>query len=308
VLTNVLNYPASEIRLSDLKGKLVILDFWGKYCAPCIKALPVLDSLQQIYKEQIQVIAISDFTRKEELVKAMEKYSPLKKISLPVTLASEQFSRLFPHQLLSHVIWISQQGNVRAFTGTDYVTTDNIRSVLTGKELYWKMKIDQMDFDYQKPLLGLSDSANVHPKLLYYSAFTSHIEGISPPNGIQVDSTNEIVTISFYNLSLLAFCQAAINMTFSPQKENFILRVKDSSRYIKPESIPKNLWRARNTFCYNLRIPVGHSKDELLSIVKTDIRQWLEKIGITITATQYVADGATKEKFIINDSGYSNNK
>ena len=40
------------IRLADLKGKVVMLDFFYKSCAPCCAAMPVLQSLHEKYKDK----------------------------------------------------------------------------------------------------------------------------------------------------------------------------------------------------------------------------------------------------------------
>ena len=47
VYQNVINYQADTLKLSDFKGKLVILDFWGTRCLSCITAFPKMDSLQK---------------------------------------------------------------------------------------------------------------------------------------------------------------------------------------------------------------------------------------------------------------------
>jgi len=42
----------TTISLSSLKGKYVLLDFWGSWCAPCRKNNPHLKKLYQAYKDQ----------------------------------------------------------------------------------------------------------------------------------------------------------------------------------------------------------------------------------------------------------------
>jgi thiol-disulfide isomerase/thioredoxin len=37
----------NQIRLAELRGKIVILDFWATWCAPCEVQMPVLDKLWQ---------------------------------------------------------------------------------------------------------------------------------------------------------------------------------------------------------------------------------------------------------------------
>ena len=44
------------IRLSDLRGKPVVLDFWATWCAPCRVSMPELDQLQQKYADQGLVV------------------------------------------------------------------------------------------------------------------------------------------------------------------------------------------------------------------------------------------------------------
>src|SRR5581483_1551271 len=45
-----------EHSLADYRGKVVVLDFWGTWCAPCIKAMPGIQALHEKFKEQNVVI------------------------------------------------------------------------------------------------------------------------------------------------------------------------------------------------------------------------------------------------------------
>lgn len=42
----------SQIRLEELRGKIVILDFWATWCAPCEVQMPVLDALWRDEEER----------------------------------------------------------------------------------------------------------------------------------------------------------------------------------------------------------------------------------------------------------------
>lgn len=49
-----------RFELDELKGKGVFLNFWGTYCPPCEKEMPIMEELYQSYKEEgIEILAVN---------------------------------------------------------------------------------------------------------------------------------------------------------------------------------------------------------------------------------------------------------
>ena len=54
------DFLGNKINLKDYKGKLVIINFWATWCAPCKKEMPSLDSLHQNESfKNLQIFAVN---------------------------------------------------------------------------------------------------------------------------------------------------------------------------------------------------------------------------------------------------------
>lgn len=64
----------NPLSLSSLRGKYVILDFWGSWCGWCIKGIPDMKKYYEKYAGKFEILGIDCNDTEEAWKKAVEKY------------------------------------------------------------------------------------------------------------------------------------------------------------------------------------------------------------------------------------------
>jgi thiol-disulfide isomerase/thioredoxin len=78
--TVIYDSQGKEVRLSDFKGKVVVVNFWATWCGPCVIEMPTLAKLAADYQGKDVVVIPVSVDKPEEEAKAkafIGKHAPL---------------------------------------------------------------------------------------------------------------------------------------------------------------------------------------------------------------------------------------
>ncbi|SEN13053.1 Thiol-disulfide isomerase or thioredoxin [bacterium A37T11] len=296
VFSTVLEYPFTQIKLSDLKGKLVILDFWSVHCKPCIELFPKIRELQKRYEDQIIILPVSfnnplnevkDFIAKRKGTKFEMKLPTIVQIPYVDTV----LKTMFPFAGVPHEIWIDKDGILRAITDHLFVTEENIQKVLSGEKIDWPEKDVNLSFyDGEKSLFD--DSIEMTTDKFHFrtsiSAFQDgkvnrHTPFYKDSTSLRITAVNyriiDLVKISLPSKVTAVGKYLVVNIQFSSDTQLKLLRlsVNDSSRYLLTEKYQSGTgrieWKKNNLFCYELNLPPDFSVSEAQAIMRDDLKR-----------------------------------
>jgi peroxiredoxin len=76
-----------NVRLSELRGKVVFVNLWATWCPPCREEIPSMVALYSRFREQgLEILAVSEDREAEPVRRFMRQYG----ISFPVGLDAER--------------------------------------------------------------------------------------------------------------------------------------------------------------------------------------------------------------------------
>jgi len=81
------------LEMSDLRGKVVLVNFWATWCGPCREEIPYLASLTERYPEHLVVIGVSEDAGGVDMVEAFaDQYG----VNYPIVMSTPEIKRAFP--------------------------------------------------------------------------------------------------------------------------------------------------------------------------------------------------------------------
>jgi thiol-disulfide isomerase/thioredoxin len=113
------------VNLADLRGKVVLVDFWATWCGPCVKELPnVLAAFEKLHPQGFEIVGISFDQDQEALTSFVKKENMPWPQFFDGKGWENQFGRQFGITSIPAMWLVDRQGLVRDF---------NARADLVGK-------------------------------------------------------------------------------------------------------------------------------------------------------------------------------
>lgn len=125
---NLRDLQGRPLRLTDYKGKVVLVNFWATWCPPCRTEVPDLVKLQREYPNRLQVIGV---TYPPQKLAEVRRFARSAKMNYPVALGTKETKLIFTRsETLPMTIVIGRDGSVR----------DIIEGILLPEEFEQKIK------------------------------------------------------------------------------------------------------------------------------------------------------------------------
>ncbi|WP_224489893.1 TIGR03435 family protein [Robertkochia flava] len=132
----VIGDQITSLKLDDLRGKTVVIDYWATWFRPCIPALRKLDSLKGVYGDDLAVIAVS-----EENTDRLQRF--MDRTNWDITYVSDSLSKkMFPYRVIPHSVILDANGVVKAITHPSNIDAELIGKVISGAEVAPELKDD----------------------------------------------------------------------------------------------------------------------------------------------------------------------
>jgi thiol-disulfide isomerase/thioredoxin len=115
-------FDDAVVALADLRGKPVVLNFFGSWCAPCLKEMPAFEAVHKALGDKVTFVGLAYNDRPEEALKVVE-----------TTGVTYQVGRDLNGALLEHFKGIKMPTTVILDSAGEVVTTHS--GELSGNQL-----------------------------------------------------------------------------------------------------------------------------------------------------------------------------
>jgi len=106
------NLAGQQVSLSDLKGKVIYLDFWASWCKPCMKELPYAKKLKEKLQGQPVVFLYISVDENDKMWKRAIERKQIKGMHLVAPGMKHSVAQAYNAQSIPRYIIIDKAGNI----------------------------------------------------------------------------------------------------------------------------------------------------------------------------------------------------
>ena len=107
----VYDLNTKAITLSSLKNKVVLINFWATWCAPCVKELPSLNKLAEYYPKNLVILAVSN-EQTDNIKNFLMAFPQFNDNFIPANVGKEQMQATFSIQAVPETYVLNKKGKL----------------------------------------------------------------------------------------------------------------------------------------------------------------------------------------------------
>lgn len=106
----VLDENEKEIKVADLKGKVVFINFWATWCPPCIEEMPSIAALKKKFKDNPNIVFL--MVDVDNNLAKSKKFMAKQKLDLPVHVPYSQIPSNYLGNSIPTTVILDKKGEI----------------------------------------------------------------------------------------------------------------------------------------------------------------------------------------------------
>lgn len=278
---DLMNSEHAYLDFSDLKGKLLILDFWSTRCLSCIQSWPKLMELQDMFPDELKILLVNPWEERSKINSLIERRKAVGNLemTLPIALGDNHILEMFPVSGVPHVVWINPDGKVKAITFGEAINQKNIQDLINGREVTLTPKIGNNELitpDFKKALF-IDGNGPKNPAVLWQSILTKADVKMWPAVAISAGE------LGYYIISSKSAVKDLYRLAYSSRYDHHdwlipltlsrvIFEVDDETKYI--DRVNGEI-QFQNFFTYQLISAKPTTRLELQEMMRQDLDRYI---------------------------------